>query len=82
MRSPSQGSLSGVEGTTAAMTNEQIEIYRRMSPAERVAAGCALHDFAFNRVMLDLKRRHPDSPEAELLREAVRRFIGEAAGVL
>ena len=70
------------EGYNGSMTSEQVEIYRRMSPAERVAAGCALHDFAFDRVMLDLKRMHPDSPDSELLKQAARRFIGEAAEVL
>ena len=64
------------------MTEEQRRIYRRMSPAERVATGCALHDFAFDRVLLDLKRKHPDRTISELHEQAARRFIGEAAGVL
>ena len=64
------------------MTDEQCEIYRRMTPSDRVATGCALHDFAFERVLLDLKRKNPDRPAAELVKEAARRFLGEAAGVL
>jgi len=64
------------------MTDEQCEIYRGMTPAERVAAGCALHDFAFERVLLNLKREQPERPESELIKEACRRFLGEAAGVL
>jgi len=64
------------------MNDEQLAIYRRMSPSERVAAGCALHDFAFQRVMLDLRRQYPDRSEESLLKDATRRFLGEAAGVL
>ena len=62
--------------------DEQREIYARMSPAERVATGCALHDFAFERVLEALRRDHSDLPESELLKRAARRFIGEAAAVL
>jgi hypothetical protein len=64
------------------MTEEQLEIYRRMTPAQRVAIGCSLHDFAFERVLLDLRRRQPDRSEAEHRREAARRFLGDAARVL
>jgi Rv0078B-related antitoxin len=66
----------------SSMTEEQVRIYRRMSSAERVAAGCALHDFACERLLLDLRRRHPDSSEDEIQRMLVRSFLGEAAGVL
>ena len=74
--------MSDSGGRIEDMTREQQEIYRRMSPAERVSAGCALHDFAFQRVLLDLKRRFPEASEAELLKQATRRFLGEAAAVL
>ena len=60
----------------------QQDIYRAMTPAERVAAGCALHDFAFQRMVAYLRDRHPDKAEREILVMATRRFLGDAAGVL
>lgn len=44
----------------------QLEVYRRMTPAERVAVGCALHDFAFQRMVLHLQRQHPEKSEREI----------------
>ena len=76
------GSMSSGRCRITDMTDEQRAIYRRMTPAERVSTGCALHDFAFNRVLLDLKGKWPELSHAELLKLATRRFLGEAAGVL
>ncbi len=60
----------------------QREIFRRAKPHERVRAGCALHDFAVNLVLLNLRRRHPDWSEREILLQAAKRFLGDAARVL
>ena len=40
-------------------TTEQTKIYQRMSTAKRVATGCALHDFAFQRLFAVLKKKNP-----------------------
>ena len=60
----------------------QLEIYRSMSPAERVAAGCALHDFAAERLRIHLRRKYPEKSEREILVAVARRFLGDAARVL
>ena len=60
----------------------QIEAYRRMTPAERVRSGCALHDFAYQRLILFLTRTHPDRSQADIRRLAARRFLHDAAGIL
>jgi hypothetical protein len=59
----------------------QADLYRAMTPAQRVAAGCALHDFAFERLRLHLQRLHPDKSEREILLETCRRFLGDTAGL-
>jgi hypothetical protein len=60
----------------------QIEIYRRMRPDQKVALACGLHDFAHQRVLLYLRRLHPEKTEREILVEAAVRFCGESAAVL
>ena len=60
----------------------QIDVYRRMSPAQRVSAGCGLHDFAHHRLVVHLSRQHPEKTEREILTMVARRFLGDAAGVL
>ena len=62
--------------------NQQVLIYRNMSQPQRVSAGCALHDFAHQRVVLYLKNKYPEVSECEILRLAAKRFLGESAGVL
>jgi hypothetical protein len=57
----------------------QFEIYRSMSPAERVSTGCALHDFALERMKIHLRRKHPERSDREILVAAARRFLGDAA---
>ena len=60
----------------------QQDIYRRMTPAQRVQAACGLHDFAHQRLVLHLSRRYPERPSREVLVMAARRFLGDAASVL
>lgn len=60
----------------------QIQAYRQMTPAQRVRAGCSLHDFAHRRIMHMLARQHPDKTRRELQILAARRFLGESAAVL
>ncbi len=65
-----------------AKPETQLEAYRRMTPAVPVAAGCALHDFAYDRLVLYLSRKHPDRPPTEIRRLAARRLLHDAAEVL
>jgi len=60
----------------------QIDVYRRMTSAERVKTGCALHGFAHQRMVLFLSRKHPNKSPAEVLRMAAGRFLHDTAGVL
>ena len=64
------------------MNEKQIEIYRRMTPAERLKVAFNLHDFAHKRVMVHLKRNHPNLSEKEINVLTARRFLGDAADVL
>ncbi len=61
---------------------DQLSIYQKMPSWQRVAAGCALHDFAHKRLVLHLTNEHPDIPESEILGMAAKRFLGDAARVL
>lgn len=61
---------------------KQVDVYRRTSPAQRVSAGCGLHDFAHHRLVVHLGRQHPEKTEHEILTMVARRFLGDAAGVL
>jgi hypothetical protein len=60
----------------------QIEIYRRMGSHEKLAVACGLHDFAHERVLLYLRRLHPEKKDREIQIEAAVRFCGESAAVL
>ena len=59
-----------------------MDVHRRMSPAQRVSAGCRLHDFAHHRLVVHLSRQHPEKTEREILIMVARRSLGDAAGVL
>jgi hypothetical protein len=64
------------------MSDAQLKIYREMPPWQRVAVGCALHDFAHQRLVLHLTREYPDKSKNEILKLTARRFLGDTAGVL
>ncbi|MBI4584841.1 MAG: hypothetical protein HY717_12570 [Planctomycetes bacterium] len=61
---------------------KQVEIYRAMSPSQRIQAACDLHDFAQERLIVHLKTLHPEKTDEEILVEAAKRFLNESAGVL
>jgi hypothetical protein len=60
----------------------QSEIYRSMTPAQRVKVACGLHDFAHRRVIASLKALHPEKTPEEILLMAAERFLDESAAVL
>jgi hypothetical protein len=64
------------------MDARQVQIYRRMTPAERLRAGCALHDLAHRNILLMLARKHPEKSRRELHILTMRRFLGESTAIL
>ncbi len=62
--------------------SRRLLIYRCMSAAQRVSAACALHDFAHQRLVLYLEKKHPEASKYDVLRLAAKRFLGESATVL
>jgi len=48
-------------------TPEQLDMYRRMTPAERIRIACSLHDLAHQRLAVHLSPEHPQKPECEIL---------------
>jgi hypothetical protein len=63
------------------MDTTQREIYRRMRPAQRLQAGCALHDFAVRRLERHLRRVMAGASEAEIRLAILRRFGCDPARV-
>ncbi|NQU12191.1 hypothetical protein HQ590_15460 [bacterium] len=61
---------------------QQLLIYRQMTPAARVRTACDLHDFAHQRLVLQMSRRYPDRSRREILVTVARRFLGDAAAIL
>lgn len=68
------GGMSTTDHASAADTH-QTEIYRRMSPKERVAVALGMHEQA--RALMDagLCATHPDWTETERRREIARRTL-------
>ena len=60
----------------------QADIFRSMTPAQRLEAAFDLHDFAVERLRISLRREHPDHSEREIDLAVARRFLGDAARVL
>jgi hypothetical protein len=60
----------------------QQEIYRAMTPSQRVRAGCSLHDFVHQRLVLEAQRQFPSRSPREIRVTVARRLLGDAAGVL
>ncbi|MFQ5690988.1 MAG: hypothetical protein ACE5HQ_12040 [Gemmatimonadota bacterium] len=57
---------------------EQVAAYRRMSSAERIAAGFAMTEFARQRLLAHFRDRHPDWTERQLQEAVAARFVGNA----
>jgi hypothetical protein len=62
------------QDTAPAVERWLIDAYRRMSPAEKIARVQALNRLTVELALADIRRRHPDADESEvLLRLACRR---------
>ena len=59
---------------------EQLQLYRRMSPAKRLEIGCQLHDFARQRLYYFFKKQHPEKTEQEIAILTAKRFLNESGG--
>ena len=66
----------------ATSDGQQLSIYRQMTPSARVRTACGLHDFAHQRLVLQMSLRHPDLSRREILVKVARRFLGDAAAIL
>lgn len=55
-------------------SREGIDILRRLRPKDRLKAAFELYEFAWRRIVADLKQRYPNLSEEELMREARERF--------
>lgn len=55
----------------------QAEIFRRMSPLERIETGLSMAGFAREIIAAHLRARHPSWTEDRIARETVRRFADE-----
>ena len=63
-------------------TNRQQQIYIATLPSERIAVACSLHDFAYERVFVDLRGRHPEMSIERLKLETATRFLKESETIL
>jgi Rv0078B-related antitoxin len=54
----------------------QEEIYRRMTPAQRVRIAIELSELLFEFKKAGLRHQHPEMSEAEIMREFVREVHG------
>lgn len=61
-------------------TQKQIEVYRRMTPQERLQIGFELYELSRNLVRAGVRHQHPDWTEPQVEQEVVRRFC-LAAGI-
>jgi len=60
----------------------QLEIYKAMSPSQRIEVACSMHDFAYERVFVGLRSRHPEMSLERLRLETAIRFLNESEGIL
>ena len=59
----------------------QYDLYKKMSPYRRVSIGCQLHDFAYRRLEVFLRKQMKDATDEMIKRELLKRFLGESAGI-
>jgi hypothetical protein len=57
-----------VTDTTAAARRIQLEVHRRMTPAERLQSAIDMSDFAHQLAEAGVRMRHGARPEAEIRR--------------
>lgn len=51
---------------SAQKRDPQTEIYRKLTPLQRIAAACQLYSFAKEIIRMRIRRTHPAMSEAEL----------------
>lgn len=58
------------------MEDRMRELIREKSPAERIAMGCSMYDFAKELVKSAILREHPGLSDSEIRGEIFLRFYG------
>lgn len=61
-------SPAGISDTSPRVAAVQIEIYRKMTPAQKVAQALALCDLARSLATAGIRDRNPDATDAERFR--------------
>jgi hypothetical protein len=67
--------------TSVAAREAQVQAFRRLSPAERVAIACQMSDEARQIAADGLRHRHPDMSDAEVPRAGAAISVLGAAGI-
>ncbi|HVI10661.1 MAG TPA: hypothetical protein VND65_20395 [Candidatus Binatia bacterium] len=82
MSSRPEGYIESVipSDTSPEAARVQLEIYRRMTPAERLRMALEMSDSIRNVAMAGLRSRHPDWGEKELRQELMRIMYGWTPG--
>lgn len=57
--------------------DRQAEIYRKMTPLQRIERGLSMAAFARAIYAADIRRAHPDWDEARVATASARRFAGD-----
>ena len=57
--------IKAVEDTDPAIKAMMIELYRRMTPQEKLERVFALTAFTYELALTDIRRRHPSESERE-----------------
>ena len=70
------------DSTEMDARQSQLEIYRNMAPNDRIAAACALHDFAHGALRATLRRASPDKSDRDIELEVAARLLNEPTSVL
>ena len=68
--------MSGIPDTTKEARDFQLDVFRRMRPAQRAALALDATEFARRMVMADVRRCHPGSSADELHARFVERWLG------
>ena len=73
--------MAAMDSKTAPELSQE-QIYKTMLPHERIAVACSLHDFAYERVFVDLRSRHPEMSTERVRLETAIRFLHGSEGIL
>ena len=64
------------------MNRHQYQIYKNMPTYQRLRIGCQLHDFALNRLKIQLHQQMKNANKKTIQNVILKRFLGESTGIL